>query len=136
MDERMEHLTIGKLAAAAGVGVETVRYYQRRGLLPEPRRPQGSVRRYGGGEVARLAFIRRAQEVGFTLDEVKDLIRIGESPNCRGAREIAARKLEVVRMRLRDLAQVRDALAELIGQCDAGKDRRCPIIENLAKPRG
>jgi MerR family mercuric resistance operon transcriptional regulator len=131
----MENLTIGKLANAAGVGVETVRYYQRRGLLPEPRRQQGSVRRYGGEEVARLAFIRRAQEIGFTLDEVRDLIRIGESPNCRGARQIAARKLEVVRTRLRDLAKVRDALTGLIAQCDAGKDRRCPIIENLAKPR-
>jgi MerR family mercuric resistance operon transcriptional regulator len=128
----MEKLTIGKLAAAAGVGVETVRYYQRRGLLAEPGRPQGGVRRYGSGEIARLAFIRRAQQVGFTLDEVRELVRISDTPNCRGARTIAVKKLEAVQSRLQDLERVRDALSNLIAQCDAGKNRLCPIIESLA----
>jgi len=125
----MRNLTIGAVAKACGVGVETVRYYQRRGLLAEPDRPTGGVRRYGADSVVRLRFIRRAQDVGFTLDEVKTLLKLGETPNCRGARTLAAQKLEVVKGRLRDLERVRRALTELIGRCDAGRERRCPIIE-------
>lgn len=129
----MEEMTIGALAKACGVGVETVRYYQRRGLLAEPLRAQGGVRRYGVDAVARLGFIRRAQDVGFTLDEVKTLLMLGETPNCRGARTLAAQKLEAVQARLRALQRVRRALKELIGQCDAGRERRCPIIARLAR---
>ncbi len=128
----MTNLTIGALAKTCGVGVETVRYYQRRGLLDEPKRPAGGVRRYGAETVARLGFIRRAQEVGFTLDEVKTLLKLGETPNCRGARTLAATKLQVVQVRLRDLERVRRALAELVERCDAGSERRCPIIESLS----
>lgn len=129
----MRNMTIGAVAKACGVGVETVRNYQRRGLLAEPERPAGGVRRYGDDTVARLGFIRRAQDVGFTLDEVKTLLKLGETPNCRGARALAARKLELVKARLRDLERVRRALTELIGRCDAGRARRCPIIESLAR---
>ena len=129
----MPRVTIGALAKACGVGVETVRYYQRRGLLAEPQRPLGGVRRYGGDAVARLGFIRRAQDVGFTLDDVKTLLKLGETPNCHGARALAARKLEVVQARLRDLQRVRHALTELIERCDAGRQRHCPIIESLAR---
>ena len=129
----MPEMTIGALAKACRVGVETVRYYQRRGLLAQPQRPSGGVRRYGEDTIARLGFIRRAQDVGFTLDEVKALLKLGETPNCRGARTLAAQKLEVVKTRMRDLQRVRRALAELIERCDAGLDRRCPIIENLAR---
>lgn len=129
----MPDMTIGALARACRVGVETVRYYQRRGLLAEPLRAQGGVRRYGADAVARLGFIRRAQDVGFTLDEIKNLLRLGEIPNCRGARTLAAQKLEVVNARLRELQRIRRALTELIGQCDAGKERRCPIIARLAR---
>jgi MerR family mercuric resistance operon transcriptional regulator len=77
----MAEMTIGALARAAGVGVETVRYYQRRGLLAEPLRPMGGIRRYRADAVARLGFVRRAQEVGFSLDEVKTLLMLGETPN-------------------------------------------------------
>ena len=129
----MPEMKIGALAKAGGVGVETVRYYQRRGLLAEPQRASGGVRRYGADAVARLGFIRRAQDVGFTLDEVKTLLMLGETPNCRGARTLAAQKLEVVKARLRDLQRVRRALAELIDRCDAGRERRCPIIDSLAR---
>ena len=128
----MDEMTIGRLAEAAGVHLETIRYYQRRGLLAEPKRPAGGIRRYGADAVARLGFIRRAQEVGFTLDEVKALLRLGETPGCRGARSLAAKKLELVKSRIRDLERVRSALADLIGQCDAGGERRCPIIENFS----
>jgi MerR family mercuric resistance operon transcriptional regulator len=127
----MAEMTIGALAKASGVGVETVRFYQRRGLLAEPRRPPGGVRRYGADAVARLGFIRRAQEVGFTLEEVATLLRLGQTPNCRGARALAAQKLELVEGRLRSLRRMRRSLEELIAQCDAGGERRCPIIESL-----
>ena len=129
----MPEMTIGSLAKACGVGVETVRYYQRRKLLAEPQRRAGGVRRYGTDAVARLGFIRRAQDVGFTLDEVKTLLMLGETPNCRGARTLAAQKLEAVDVRLRDLRRVRRALSELIERCDTGIARHCPIIASLAR---
>ena len=124
-------LTIGQLARAAGVHVETIRYYQRRGLLAQPRRPARGIRRYGEDAVARLGFIRRAQETGFTLEEVRQLIRIGDTPGCRSARDIAARKLSLVHTRMADLRRMSKALAALIAQCDAGRKRSCPIIEAL-----
>lgn len=130
----MKDMTIGGLAKACAVGVETVRYYQRRGLLLEPERGPGQVRRYGADAIARLGFIRRAQDVGFTLEEVRELLTLGETPNCRGARALAARKLDLVDARLRDLQRVRAALKEMIGSCDAGRERHCPIIESLARP--
>ena len=129
----MENMTIGALAKAAGVGVETVRFYQRRGLMAEPSRPLGGVRRYGADAISRLGFIRRAQDVGFSLDEVKALLILGETPSCRGARALAAKKLELVNARLRSLQRMRRALAGLIEQCDAGDERRCPIVEALAR---
>lgn len=130
----MAEMTIGALAKASGVGVETVRFYQRRGLLVEPGRPAGGVRRYGDDALARLAFIRRAQEVGFSLDEVATLLTLGETPSCRGARTLAAQKLDLVEARLRSLQRMKRALRGLIAQCDAGGERRCPIIESLARP--
>ena len=130
----MPQMTIGRLAQASGVHVETIRYYQRRGLLSEPPRPAGGVRRYGAETVARVGFIRRAQELGFTLEEVKALLQLGETPNCRDARSLAAKKLSSVEMRLADLARMRTALRSLIAQCDRGGRRRCPIIESLQRP--
>jgi MerR family mercuric resistance operon transcriptional regulator len=129
----MPEMTIGALAKAGGVSVETVRYYQRRGLLAEPERPRGGVRRYGGEMLARLGFIRRAQDVGFSLEEVGTLLKLGETPGCRGARTLAASKLEIVDSRLHDLKRMRRALVALIAQCDAGRGQRCPIIENLSR---
>ena len=128
----MDMLTIGRLARAAGVHVETIRYYQRRGLIVEPRRPSGGVRRYGPEAQARLRFVRRAQDLGFTLEEVKALLMLGETPNCRGARTLAAAKLQLVESRIDDLVRMRQALRSLIRQCGSGGKRSCPIIENLA----
>lgn len=128
----MHEMTIGQLAKAAGVHVETIRYYQRRGLLAEPRRLHGSVRRYGADAAARVAFVKRAQELGFTLEEVKALLKLNSTPSCRGARELAARKLAVVESRLAALRRIRAALRVLIAQCDAGGDRSCPLIDSLA----
>ena len=129
----MSEMTIGALAKAAGVHVETVRYYQRRGLVDEPKRQPGSVRRYDEYAIKRLRFVRRAQELGFTLEEVKTLIRLSDAPNCRGAREMAARKLQVVNARLSDLRRIQNALHGLVAQCDTGRKRSCPIIETLSE---
>ena len=129
----MENLTIGAVAKAGGVGVETVRYYQRRGLLDEPRRPAGSVRRYGEETVRRLRFIKRAQELGFTLDEIRRLLTLGDPQACGKARALAAEKLVIVRSRLADLERMGGVLAALIERCDAGRGKvACPIIETLA----
>ena len=125
-------MTIGGLARATGVHVETIRYYQHCGLLPVPERTSGRVRRYGDDSIERLGFIRRAQEVGFTLKEVAELLRLSQTPNCRGARGVAAQKLEQIEKRLADLQRMRKALRTLIAQCDAGVARACPIIESLA----
>jgi MerR family transcriptional regulator, mercuric resistance operon regulatory protein len=101
-------MTIGRLAAAAGVHVETIRYYQRRGLLPEPKRPAGGVRRYGEDAAARLRFIKRAQDIGFTLDEVAELLKLERG--CRDAHDLAAAKLVGVERRLADLKRIRKTL--------------------------
>jgi MerR family mercuric resistance operon transcriptional regulator len=127
----MSAMTIGMLAKAAGVHVETIRYYHRRGLLPQPRRLPGTVRRYGEDAAARVRFVKRAQELGFSLEDVKVLVRLNATPNCRGARDLAARKLAAVESRLADLQRMRSALASLIAQCEAGGERSCPVIERL-----
>ena len=124
----MTQMTIGRLARAAEVHVETVRYYQRRGLLEAPPRPAGSVRRYLPSALAQLRFIKRAQEVGFSLHEIKHLLR---TPACRDARSIAAAKLVAVEQRIADLERVRGTLRELVGECERGTSRSCPIIERL-----
>jgi MerR family mercuric resistance operon transcriptional regulator len=128
----MRDMTIGMLAKAAGVHVETIRYYERRGLLSQPRRLPRTVRRYSEDAAARVRFVKRAQELGFTLEEVKGLLKLNATPNCRGARELAARKLALVEDRLADLLRVRAALQSLIAQCEAGGERSCPVIDSLA----
>lgn len=126
----MGPMTIGRLARAAGVHVESVRYYQRRGLLGVPRRPAAGVRRYGEDALARLRFIKRAQDVGFSLREVADLLRLQRG--CRDARSLAAAKLVAVERRMADLARIRGVLGELIAKCEASGAGNCPIIESLS----
>src|SRR5712691_6953489 len=116
----MIRLTIGRLARAAGVHVETVRYYQRRGLIAVPPRPTGSVRYYPQTAVGQLRFIKRAQDIGFSLSEIKQLLRLQRTPGCRDARQLAATKLTTVEKRIADLERAREALRQLVGQCDAG----------------
>lgn len=129
----MRDLTIGAVAKSCGVNVETVRYYQRRGLLEAPRRPAGGVRRYGEDTVRRLRFIRRAQALGFTLGQIAELLRLERTPDCNRARKLAAAKLADVELRLADLARMRQTLAALVRACAAGRDpRSCPIVESLA----
>ncbi len=125
-------LTIGAIAKAADVNVETICYYQRLGLVEEPAKPLGGVRRYADATIARVRFIKRAQAIGFTLEEIAGLLKLAEAPDCRGARSLAAHKLELVETRLKDLQRIRRGLQLLIAQCDAGRARSCPIIDSLA----
>jgi len=109
-----------------------VRYYQRRGLMDEPKRRSGTIRRYDSDAVKRLRFVRRAQELGFTLEEIKSLIELGDARNCRGARELAASKLDLVTARIADLQRMQQALGSLVAQCDPARKPGCPIIDSLS----
>ncbi|MEW5893962.1 MAG: Hg(II)-responsive transcriptional regulator [Pseudomonadota bacterium] len=124
--------TIGGLAQAAGVNVETVRYYQRRGLLPEPARPPGGIRRYDRAALDRLGFIKSAQRLGFSLEEVAVLLKLDDGAHCREARTIAERKLREVRGRIADLRRIERALHQLTQTCaSSGGDVSCPLIQAL-----
>ena len=120
--------TIGGLAAAAGVGVETVRYYQRRGLLPEPARPHGEVRRYCAEDVKRLRFIRSAQAAGFTLNEIKELLDLDASDDRARARALAQARVAALDERIEELRRARDALAALASACASKGRGPCPIL--------
>jgi len=127
--------TIARLATAAGVHVETVRYYQRRGLVPEPARPPGGIRRYGQADADRLRFIRRAQTMGFSLTEIGSLLALKTRGSCRATRALAATKLADVDARMRELRRLRKDLAKLVARCDANeRDASCPVIDRLARP--
>ena len=121
--------TISGLAHAAGVGVETVRYYQRRGLLPEPARPPGEVRRYGEVDVKRLRFIRSAQAAGFTLAEIKELLDLDASDDRARARELARARVAAIDEKIAELREARDALAGLATACAKKRGGPCPILK-------
>ena len=130
----MNTLTIGQVAKAAGVHLETIRYYQSLGLVAQPKRPPGSVRRYGNGTVARLRFVKRAQELGFTLEEVKNLLLLEDGQDCRATRKLAAHKLDIIKQRISDLNRMRRLLERLIEECETGnRPRCCPIIATLSR---
>jgi MerR family mercuric resistance operon transcriptional regulator len=127
-------LTIGKLAEAAGVNVETIRYYQRRGLLEDPPKPLGGHRRYPPDLAKRVRFIKRAQALGFTLSEVGGLLRLDEACACAETRALAARKLSLIEHKMADLTALRQVLGDLVQQCDASDGgAACPIIDVLAR---
>ena len=125
---------IGGLAKAAGVGVETVRYYQRRGLLPQPARPPGEVRRYGEEDVKRLRFIRSAQAAGFTLNEIGELIALDSSDDRARARELAQSRVAAIDEKIAELKQARDALSGLASDCASKKRGPCPILKAFDRP--
>ena len=127
----MSALSIAELARSAGVGVETVRYYQRRGLLPDPR-PQrtgrGGIRHYGPDEARRLRFIRSAQTAGFTLEEIGELLRLDSSEDRPRAREMARGRIADLDAKIAELREARHALAALARECSIGVAGPCPII--------
>ncbi len=126
-------LTIGKLAAAGDVGVETVRYYQRRGLLDTPARSGGDgwgggIRRYDADDVRRLKFIRSAQASGFTLDEISELLALEASDDRVLVRTLARQRIDVLDEKIAQMTTTRAALARLADQCAASDKGPCPIL--------
>lgn len=122
--------TIAKFADAAGVGVETVRYYQRRGLLPVPQARHASYRRYDRSLLQRLRFIRNAQAAGFTLTEIRELMRLDRTGDRLRIQELAVAKLEDLESRMRQLRKASKALKTLVHHCEhARPGTPCPIIE-------
>lgn len=126
----MQSLTIGKLAAAVGVGVETVRYYQRRGLLETPTRDR-EVRRYGSDQLRRLRFIKQAQAAGFTLEEIKELLDLDASEDRGRVRELAKARVKALDKKIGELQGARDALRRLARQCGSGSAGPCPILTSF-----
>jgi MerR family mercuric resistance operon transcriptional regulator len=125
-------VTIGMLAEEAEVNVETIRFYQRKRLMPEPKRPQGGIRRYGEADLARLRFIKAAQSLGFSLDEIAELLKLEDGTQCREARRLAERKLVDVREKVAVLLQIESALGSLIARCSSARGSvRCPLIGSL-----
>ena len=132
MNEDTGTLTIGAVAASAEVGVETIRFYQRKGLLDEPERPQGGIRRYGQPDVARVRFIKSAQRLGFSLDEIAGLLVLEDGTHCDEARALAQGKLADVRDRLADLRRIERALKTMIERCSEHQGNIwCPMIAAL-----
>jgi MerR family mercuric resistance operon transcriptional regulator len=128
--QAVHSLTIGKLAASGGVGVETVRYYQRRGLLETPGGGSG-VRRYGSDDVRRLRFIKQAQAAGFTLEEIKELLDLDASEDRSRARELANARVKALDTRIAELQRARDALRRLARECGSGSAGPCPILTSF-----
>jgi MerR family mercuric resistance operon transcriptional regulator len=123
-------LTVSKLAAAGGVGVETIRFYQRRGLLETPPRDDG-IRRYGSDDVRRLRFIRQAQAAGFTLDQIGELIALDSTDDRPRVRELAAARIAALDERIAALQRARDALRQLARECSRGRAGPCPILSSF-----
>jgi MerR family transcriptional regulator, mercuric resistance operon regulatory protein len=120
-------LTIGKLAEAGGVGVETIRFYQRKGLLGMPAR-DGGIRRYGNTDVRRLRFIRKAQQAGFTLQEIKELLDVDTGHDHHRAQEMAQTRLTKLDEQIADLQRAQQSLQKLAAECAKGGSRTCPIL--------
>lgn len=132
-DTLVGDLTIGKAAQLAGVGVETIRYYEREGLIVQPARRNGSYRRYPPELVTRIRFIRRAKDLGFSLKEVKELLRLAEEPStaCDDARRRAEGKIAAIDDKLAALTKMREALVGLTAACREAPTGTCPILEVL-----
>jgi len=125
-------MTIGQLAKVAGVGVETIRYYQRRGLLDTPAPPVGARRHYDDSVVRQIAFIRRAQMLGFSLDEIEALLRISDGRDCAKGRSFASAKAGELAARIAELQRMMRQLNALVKRCDSrARGERCPFIRFL-----
>lgn len=130
----MKSLKTGELAKRSGVNIETLRFYERKGLLPEPPRRESGYREYPSENVRLIRFIKRAQELGFSLGEIKELLalRVEAGTTCADVREQAEHKLEDVRQKIADLKAIERALGKLTASCTGrGPLSQCPILENL-----
>jgi len=132
----MNRLKTGELAKQAGVNVETLRFYERKGLLPEPPRLPSGYREYPPNTVLRIRFIQRAKELGFTLREIKGLLKLRVDPDttCTVVREQAAEKIDDVKKKISDLKKIQQALNKLMNSCrGSGPIDDCPILKHLEK---
>ena len=125
-------LTIGQLADYVGVTRRAIRHYHALGLLPEPDRPIGGIRRYGSADVDRVKFVKSAQRLGFNLDEVAELLKLEDGTHCHEAADVAATRLADVRLRLTDLQRMESALSQLVKACSSSRGKvTCPLIASL-----
>lgn len=125
-----------QVAAQAGVNVQTLRYYERRGLLPEPERSESGYRSYGTRAVRTVRFVKRAQTLGFTLEEIESLIALaaGGPDSCDSAKALAAEKLDQLERKIADLAAMRNALCQLVATCEwAPRQRECPLLDAIGQ---
>ncbi len=128
-------LTIGRLAAKAGINVESVRYYERVGLIEQPPKPLSGYRHYPAELVDRIRFIKRAQAYGFSLNEIKDLLAIGEG-HCHDVQQKAIAKRRHIKKQIKDLNRLVKALDQLIGACESNRSEQgCPIVRSFSQPR-
>lgn len=127
------HLTAGGVAKAAQVNVETLRFYEREGLLPEPTRAPNGYRRYDHATLRRLRFIRAAQELGFALAEIRELLRLDDVRECEVAGRLARTRLERVERQIAGLLRLRSLLRKAVRGCESGKRERCPLIVSLSR---
>lgn len=134
MMQKNSGLTIGRLARAANVGIETVRYYQRRELLPVPEANENTFRLYPMELVERIRFIKRAQELGFSLDEIATFLRLADGNNRKLIRKVATDRLADIRAKIADLERMEQVLSSLVEECEAtGCAKPCPIITAIAE---
>jgi MerR family transcriptional regulator, mercuric resistance operon regulatory protein len=132
MENGRESLTIGAFAKAAGVNVETIRFYQRNGLLLEPEKPYGSIRRYGEADVTRVRFVKSARRLGFSLDEIADLLKLEDGTHCDEASSLAEHKLRDIQDKLADLQRMEAVLTQLVRACHSRRGNvSCPLIASL-----
>ena len=126
-------ITIGSLAKKTGTKVQTIRYYEQIGLMPEPGRTEGGQRRYGDAELDRLSFIRHSRQLGFSLDAIRELLDLSDHPNrsCDEADVIARRQLRQVEQRMARLKALRTELRRMIHECSGGQSAECRVLEVL-----
>ncbi len=132
----MEYLTIGKLSKKTGVGIDTIRYYERQGLIPEPRRRESGYRQYSGEMVKRIQFIRHAKDLGFSLKEINELLslRLDPKTKCSVVKNRAEAKISDIEEKILNLQRMKKALAKLMKACSGrGPISKCPILEALEK---
>jgi MerR family mercuric resistance operon transcriptional regulator len=129
----MSELTIGTLAKRTGVNIETIRYYERIGMIPPPPRSAGGQRRYEEAHLRRLAFVRRCRELGFPLDEIRALLALvdGDDYSCAEVRDMTVRQLDAVRLRIADLRVMERTLDTMAAACEGGAVPNCPIVDAL-----
>ena len=138
MNTTVTSLTIGVVAKRVGVAIDTIRYYEREGLLPEPQRRASGYRSYGDDAIAQLRFIRRAKNLGFTLEEIRELLSLStdRQRGVKAVKQRAQQRLAAIDQRIAELHKVRDGLAQLVDSCPGhGKPEECPILRALVEDR-